>query len=177
MRPPEVFETSRLVLRPPRIDDAGDIFNKYAQDPEVTRFMVWLPHEKVETTREFLERCVKCWEDGTAYPWVMELKSDGTLLGMVEIRLVGYKVDLGYAIAKEYWGKGYTTEAVKAMVQWALDQDEVYRVWAVCDLDNTASARVLEKAGMQQEGVLRRYSIHPLISSEPRDCYSYSIVK
>jgi ribosomal-protein-alanine N-acetyltransferase len=108
---------------------------------------------------------------------VMELKSDGTLMGMLEMRLVGYKADFGYGIARQYWGNGYTTEAVQALVQWALDQEEIYRVWAVCDLENIGSARVLEKAGLEREGILRRYSIHPLLSSEPRDCYSYSIVK
>ena len=177
MKPPETFETARLILRPPTLDDAEEIYNKYAQDPEVTRYMVWRPHECIEMTKDFLGRCIKCWKDGTAFPWVMTLKSDKTLLGMIEMRLVGYKADLGYGIARQYWGKGYTTEAVKALVQWAMDQEGIYRVWAVCDLDNTGSAKVLEKAGMQREGILRRYSIHPLVSSEPRDCYCYSIVK
>jgi ribosomal-protein-alanine N-acetyltransferase len=177
MKPPKIIETRRLLLRPPTLDDAEDIFDKYAQDPEVTRYMVWLPHEQVETTKEFLERCVNCWEEGNAFPWVMELKSDGPLMGMLEMRLVGYKADFGYGIARQYWGNGYTTEAVQALVQWALEQEDIYRVWAVCDLENIGSARVLEKAGLEREGILRRYSIHPLISIEPRDCYSYSIVK
>jgi len=177
MKPPEIFQTTRLILRPPTLDDAENIFNKYTQDPEVTRYLVWGPHDNIDVTREFLERCLQCWGDETAFPWVIALKSDKTILGMIEMRIVGFKADFGYAIAREHWNMGYTTEAVKALVQWALDQEGIYRVWAVCDLENPASARVLEKAGLEREGILRRYSIHPLVSSEPRDCYCYSIVK
>ena len=57
------------------------------------------------------------------------------------------------------------------------DAEAIFRIWAVCDLDNFASARVLEKAGMQREGVLRRYILHPNISSEPRDVYCYATVR
>jgi RimJ/RimL family protein N-acetyltransferase len=113
-------------------------------------------------TKEFLERCIKCWKDGSAFPWVMTLKSDNTLLGMIEMRLVGYKTDLGYGIARQYWGKGYTTEAVKALVQWAMDQESIYRVWAACDLENLGSAKVLEKAGLQREEIQYTQEPHPV---------------
>ena len=96
---------------------------------------------------------------------------------MVELRLQNHSADLGYAIARQYWGNGYTTEVVKAIVTWSLAQQGIYRVWAVCDVENKGSARVLEKAGMQREGVLRRYLVHPNFSDRPRDCYCYSIVK
>jgi RimJ/RimL family protein N-acetyltransferase len=58
-----------------------------------------------------------------------------------------------------------------------LKQQAIFRIWAVCDVDNAASARVMEKAGMQREGVLRRWSVHPNISAEPRDSFCYAIVK
>jgi RimJ/RimL family protein N-acetyltransferase len=69
------------------------------------------------------------------------------------------------------------TEALKTLIAWALKQEEIYRIWAVCDVDNLASARVMEKAGMQLEGILRRWSVHPNISAEPRDSCCYAIVK
>jgi ribosomal-protein-alanine N-acetyltransferase len=89
-------------------------------------------------------------EDEAVFPWVMTRKQDHALLGMIELRIEEYRADLGYGIARPYWGRGFTTEAVKAIVHWALDQEQIYRVWAVCDLDNLASARVMEKAGMQK---------------------------
>ena len=177
MKPPEIVETFRLILRPPTLEDAEIIFNKYTQDPEVTRYLVWSPHQSIEITKVFLGRCQRCWAEETAFPWVMTLKGENTILGMIEMRVSGNKADFGYAIAREYWNQGYTTEAVQSLVQWALDQEEIYQVWAVCDLDNPASARVLEKAGLEREGILRRFSVHPALSPEPRDCYCYSIVK
>ena len=91
--------------------------------------------------------------------------------------MTDFAADLGYGLARQHWGHGYATEAVQAVVRWALSQEQFYRVWATCDVENLASARVLEKAGMQREGILRRFIIHPNISSEPRDCYCYAVVK
>ena len=65
-------------------------------------------------------------------------------------------------------------EAAKTVVDWASNLEFIYRIWAVCDLENKASARVLEKVGMQREGILRRYIVHPNVSAEPRDCSVYS---
>lgn len=177
MKPPERFETARLLLRPPTLDDAENIFETYANDPEVTRYLVWEPHETLEDTRKFLQRCVEVWEEGTAFPWVLVLKETGQLVGMLELRFEGHKADLGYVMAKAFWGEGFATEAAKLVVDWALAQPPIYRVWAVCDVDNYASARVLEKAGMQREGVLRRWLRHPSAGKTPRDCYAYAIVK
>ena len=177
MKPPKTFETARLVLRLPRMHDAESIFNKYAQDPEVSKYLFWRPHENIEITREFLRRCIRCWEDETAFPWIITLKAYSSLLGMIELRVNRYQADFGYGIARPYWGNGYTTEAVIAVVDWAIEQESIFRVWAICDIENAASARVLEKAGLQREGILRRFTIHPNIRNEPRDCFCYSIVK
>jgi ribosomal-protein-alanine N-acetyltransferase len=177
MKPPETLESSRLLLRLPTMDDAEPIFQKYAQDTEVTKYLHWRPHESINTTREFLHRCIQSWNDETAFPWVIIYKNDDALLGMIEIRINRYRADIGYGIAQQYWGNGYATEAAKIIIKWALEQESIYRVWAICDVENLASTRVMEKAGMQKEGILRRFVLHPNIHNEPRDCYCYSIVK
>jgi RimJ/RimL family protein N-acetyltransferase len=131
----------------------------------------------VETVRDFLRRCLALREQGTTFPWAITRKSDHQLLGMIEARTDVYRAELGYALARPFWGQGLATEAVHAVVDLALVQPAIYRVWAVCDLENPASARVLEKAGMQREGVLRRWSLHPNVSDVPRDCLCYAKVK
>jgi RimJ/RimL family protein N-acetyltransferase len=68
-------------------------------------------------------------------------------------------------------------EALRPIVDWALQQKEIYRIWAFCDVDNRASARVLEKIGMQREGVLRRWFVHPNMGDVPRDCFCYARIK
>lgn len=177
MKPPDTVETSRLLLRLPVLDDVDIIFRKYAQDRDVTKYLIWRPHENITVTREFVRRCIQCWKDETSFSWVVVRKKDHELIGMIELRLDKLIADLGYVIARGYWGKGYATEITKSVVEWAMAQENIYRCWATCDIENLASARVLEKAGMQREGVLRRFTVHPNISDEPRDSYCYSAVK
>ena len=66
------------------------------------------------------------------------------------------------------------TEALAEVVGWALAQPPVFRVGAVCDVENAASARMMEKAGLAREGLLRRWLVHPNIGAEPRDCFSFA---
>ena len=177
MKPPERFETSRLTLRPPVIEDAGPIFTSYATDRLVTRYVHWHPHETISDTKAFIHRCINVWHAGTAFPWVLCLKDGGEVIGMIELRIDGHRADIGYVLARDYWEKGLATEAAKLIVDWVIAQPPVYRVWAVCDVDNHPSARVLEKIGMQREGILRRWLFHPNLENEPRDCYVYALIK
>jgi len=177
MKAPEVLETNRLRLRRSVEADAQAIFGAYAQDPEVTKYLAWRRTGNIDDTRNTLRNATHAWEEGKAFHWVILRKQDDQLLGMVGARVDEHKVELGYVLAQKFWGQGYMTEAVKALVDWALKQDGIYRVWAVCDIENAGSARVMEKAGMKREGILRRWSVHPNRSSEPRDSYCYSKTK
>jgi [ribosomal protein S5]-alanine N-acetyltransferase len=177
MKPPERLETDRLLLRPATQADAESIFQTFAQDPEVTRYTTWRPHTSIAQTLEFLAGCEQAWHADRRFPYGITLKGSDSAIGLLEIRLEDFKAELGYGIGKAYWGKGYSTEAARTLIDWALAQPSIYRVWAVCDVDNIGSRRVMEKTGMQREGILRKEIIHPNISTEPRDCYLYSIVK
>lgn len=177
MRPPETFLTDRLHLRPPALSDAETIFDTYATDPEVTRYLIWQPHKDIEETKTFLTRCAEGWSTGKDYPWAITLKESGELMGMVGLRIHEFKADIGYCLGRQFWGNGFATEAVTPIIGWALVQPEIFRVWAMCDVDNSASARVLEKVGMKREGIMRRSQMHPAVSNEPRDSYCYAIVK
>ena len=66
------------------------------------------------------------------------------------------------------------SEALGAVMEWAFAQPAIFRVWAVCDVDNEASAGLLERNGFHQEGILRKWSVHPNVSDVPRDCYCYA---
>ena len=139
--------------------------------------MCWQPHHSIQKSTEYIDRCLSSWKNGSGFPYVLICKQETRLLGAAEIRIDRFKADLGYVLARSEWGKGYMPEAVQALTSWALGQEEIYRVWAVCDVENRASARVMEKVEMQREGVLKRWVIHPNISTEPRDCYCYAIYK
>ncbi len=96
---------------------------------------------------------------------------------MIEVRFEGHRADFGYVLGRAHWGLGYMSEALGTLVAWALSLPEIRRAQAFCDIDNHASARVMEKAGMRFEGVLHRWSVHPNISPEPRDCRVYAKVR
>jgi RimJ/RimL family protein N-acetyltransferase len=176
---PETLIGRRVLLRRAQPTDAAAIFAEYAQDPEVTRYLTWRPHEGVNETEGFLAECVARWEAGTEFTWTVNLAGDepAGAVGMVACRVCGHAANLGYVLARRLWGQGFMSEAARLVVAWAIEQPTVVRVWAVCDTANVASARVLEKAGMQREGILRRWMVHPNVSAEPRDCFVYARVR
>jgi RimJ/RimL family protein N-acetyltransferase len=174
----EHMTTDRLVLRPPTLADAEAIFRGYAQDPEVTRYLPWRPHQSVADTEEFLRGCIADWSGDTKFQWVITRAADGAVIGMLAARIEGgHRVSVGYVLARAEWGKGYVPEALQAVIDALWTRPEIFRIWAVCDVDNRASARVMEKVGMQREGILKRYIAHLNVSDEPRDVYCYAITR
>ena len=177
MRPNRTWETPRLVARPAATADAAAIFDDYARDPAVARYMTWRPDRSIDETLEFLRRCERVWAEGSALPWTLWMKAGGAFAGMIEMRVDDTSANVGYALAQRWWRQGFMTEALTAIVEWALAQPSIFRVWATCDTENIASARLLERVGMQREGVLRRWLVHPNLNDEPRDAFCYAIVK
>lgn len=177
VHPPERFLTPRLRLRRPALSDAAAMFEGWARDPEVTRYLVWRPHADIADSEAHIRRCLAGWASGEAFVWFIEERISGTLIGSIAARNQEHGINLGYLLARSAWGKGYMVEAVESVTRWFLSQPAVERVWATCDVENAASARVLEKAGFDFEGVLRRWDIHPNISAERRDARCYSMVR
>lgn len=174
---PPLIRTERLVLRRPRLDDAPAVFEEYASDPAVTRYMIWPTHTSVRDAEAFLPLCDAGWSSGQELSWAITVPPGDRVVGMIGLRPLEFKADLGYVLARRLWGHGIMPEAAGAVLRVALQDPRVWRVWAMCDVDNRASARVLEKIGMTYEGTLRRYIIHPNISSEPRDTLVYARVR
>jgi RimJ/RimL family protein N-acetyltransferase len=174
---PDRFETTRLMLRPIAANDAPAIFTGYAQDPDVVRFLIWRPHRGLFETEAYIARCMAAPADRSR-TYVLIGRAVGRLLGAFELRRPEpHRFDCGYVLARAEWGQGLMTEVLAEVTGWAMRQDGIWRVGAGCDVENHASARVMEKAGLEREGILRRWIIHPNISSEPRDWFSYAKVR
>lgn len=174
---PERFTTPRLHLRRPVAADADAIFAAYCQDPAVCRFMVWAPHESVTVTRVFIAACLAGWEAGTPLTWVLTDGETDAAFGMLEARLQGTTIALGYVLARTRWGQGLMAEAISAVAGASLARPDIFRVQAICDVENRGSAGALEKAGFVREGRLERYGVHPNISPEPRAVFMYALVR
>lgn len=171
------IDTKRLCLRKPDLSDVRSIFDAYTHDAEVCRFMTWTPHASEATTQEFIELCIEAWNSEGRRPYLIEVKDYGTVIGMIEARMLGTSVDIGYVLARSQWGKGLMPEAICAMSGAALGIPEVFRIQATCDTQNIPSQRALEKSGFNREGRLERYMVHPNLSPEPRACFMYARVR
>ncbi len=170
---PHELLTPRLCLRRARVSDAESVFATYARDPEVTRYLLFRPDQSLDEVRAFLEKADEAWDQGKAATWAIMLRG-GELIGMLDLRLEP-EANLGYVLARRYWNRGFTTEAVRAVIAAAFHQESIHRVWAVCEVHNTPSARVMEKAGMRLEGRLEHHLVFPNLGEEPRDVYRYGI--
>lgn len=177
MEPFKGLETGDLHLRPPETRDAQAIFDEYARDLDVTRYLAWRPHRDLEETIAFVQARKREWQCANGrFSWVMT-RTDDEPIGMLSIRVLApFRVSMAYVLAKSYWGNGYMTEVAETVADWFLKQDDIYRVEAYCDVGNHASARVLEKIGMKKEGILRRAGFAPNLSDEPRDAICYAKV-
>jgi ribosomal-protein-alanine N-acetyltransferase len=170
------IETERLLLREFRAEDEAAI-HAYASDPEVVRLMIWGPNTP-EQTRAFLQTTLKS-QDQWPRPFVelaIELKPERRMIGSIGLRVkdeANRAADIGYVLARDHWGRGYMTEAGRAILDAAFGQLKLHRVWATCDPRNRASYRVMEKLGMRREAHLIK---DVLEKGEWRDSYLYAVL-
>lgn len=171
------LETQRLLLRKMRLDDAEAMF-AYASDPEVTRYVLWDTHRSIEDSESFLGFATEGYERGDFGGWGVVLKDSGAFVGTCGMDVgcapEDARAELGYVLSREHWGKGLMPEAVRAVIAFGFGRMGLNRLEARCIAENTASARVMEKAGMTYEGTLRE---REFIKGAYRDMKFYSILR
>lgn len=153
----EQLRTERLVLRKQRIEDVQAYFDRIGSRPEVTAGMLWEPHRTLSDSRASVEKALRRYETGKCYRWAIELPDEG-LIGIIE--LLGFEEKEGicsfaYMLCPEYWGKGYATEALKAVLDFAFARLEVKQVNVDHFVSNPASGAVMRKVGMIYQGIAR----------------------
>ncbi|WP_210366461.1 GNAT family protein [Bacillus sp. REN3] len=170
------METERLTLRKIGFHDAEDMFS-YASNEEVSKYLTWETHKSIEDTKGFIDFILTQYESGNIAPWGIELKKTGKLIGTIDFVSWNprHKVaELGFVIAKEQWGKGLTTEAATKLIQFGFERMDLIRIQARCFSENIRSERVMEKAGMHLEGILRKAMF---VKGRHRDLKMYSIMR
>src|SRR5262245_20932282 len=130
--PERTWETARLVAKPAAVADAQIMFDDYASDPAVAKYMTWTPHRNVAETKEFLSRCERVWIEGSAFPWRLGFKQEGAFWGRMEARGRESAVDLVYALARGGGNKGFRREAVPAVSEWPWAKRRISGVWPPC---------------------------------------------
>ena len=144
------LETGRLILRPWSIDDAEAMFYGWANDPEVTKYLTWNPHQSIDETKAFLSLWIEQYKKPERFNFAIVLKETGELIGGIDV--VGYLDGpegtpvIGYCSSKKHWNHGYMTEACKCLLNF-LFEEGYKEVRIDADVGNIGSNRVIQKCG------------------------------
>lgn len=169
---PPPISTPRLLLRPYAFGDVGDV-HSYCDDPVWGRFLPLPQPYSLRDSEEWIAACVLANADEDCR-WAIE--HAGRCSGGMSLRIDAAAgiAEIGYSIARRLWGQGLVAEAATVVLGHAFDVLQLQRVWATADAENTQSWRVMEKLGMQREGLLRRHVLH---RGELRDQVRYGILR
>ena len=174
--PTPTLQTARLLLRPFAESDIEAIC-ALQSNARVLRYWDSPPWTDRSRADAFIATCRKMEEDQSGARFAIEARGNSAFVGWCATfgwNPVHRSLGIGYCFDEAVWGKGYATEAVRAMLQWAYGALDLNRVEAELDTRNAASARVLEKLGFQQEGLRREDCI---VSGEVSDSWIYGLLR
>ena len=153
-----ILTTGRLVLRPFRLEDADEVFRSWTGDPAVARYLSWRAHQTPGVTRTVISSWLKDYRKPHGYHWCITLKGSDRPVGGVDVVHSDEHLEsaeIGYCVSRPLWGQGIASEAAGAVLRHLLDTVGYRRVCGRCLKENAASAAVLRKIGMTEEGLLR----------------------
>ncbi|QGH36952.1 GNAT family N-acetyltransferase [Gracilibacillus salitolerans] len=153
-----LLETERLLLRQVSLGDVHDIY-AYGSNEEVSKYVTWETHKSLDETLAFVEYILNRYECNYLAPWAIELKEKQKMIGTIDFvswDTHQHIAEIGFVISQDFWGKGIVTEAAKEVIKFGFNHMDLERIQAKCLVENIGSARVMEKAGMMFEGVLRK---------------------
>ncbi len=168
--------TARLPLRPLRPADASEIF-QYAHDPEVTLHTTWDAHRTVDDGRTFIAQTIAGYQQGENAELAVELKTEKKVIGtcgLIAASADHCRGEIAFAMAKEHWGGGLMTEALKVTLAFGFGALQLNRIWAKVDPDNINTIRLLRRSSWQFEGTLRQ---EVKVRGMFRDVNLYSLLK
>lgn len=152
------LETERLLLRAFVVEDAEAMYHNWANDPEVTKYLTWPAHERVEVSRAVLKDWTSHYGELDYYQWAIILKEEDEPIGSIGVVRGDDQLELvhiGYCIGKKWWKQGIMSEALAALIKFLLEEVNVNRIESRFDPNNPGSGKVMEKCGMAYEGTLR----------------------
>lgn len=150
--------TKRLILRRYEASDALAMFEGFCNDPIVTKHLTWHPHQSVLETKNILKTWLDAYQELHTYRWAITLKESNSLIGTIDIvklDLKNHACELGYCLGSKYFNQGYMSEALTHVIEYLIIKADFNRVTARYSMQNLASGKVMEKAGMHFEGVFK----------------------
>lgn len=172
------LETERLFLRRATKEDSVEAYNNWCNSDIVDKYVLWKQHESQEVTFNLYSEWEKQYEEPTTFRWIVGLKDTNELIGTIDVSKKFLKFgtcEIGYCYGEKFWNKGYATEALKAVIKYLFEECDAELVCAEFMDNNPASGKVMAKAGLKYEGLLRSRVIDKL--NRRNDLLSYSITK
>lgn len=155
----ENLETSRLILRKFKIEDAEAMYKNWASDKEVVKYLTWPAHDSISVTKEVLKEWTKNYSRKDYYQWAIVLKEKGfEPIGSIGVNYYDddiSMVHIGYCIGRQWWHNGITSEALQCVMKFLFEKVGVKRIESRHDPRNQNSGEVMKKCGMKYEGTLR----------------------
>ena len=174
----KTLETERLILRHFNTSDAEAMFCNWASDPDIVRFMPYDVCETLDDTNKRIKEWMLYFEETApnSAVFAIVLKTNGEVIGTIDFAETDRNAsaaEVGYQLGKAWWGFGYATEALKAIIKYCIETVGLSRIWASYDSRNPSSGKVLQKAGMMYEGTLRQSRVR---RGELSDSIRYAIL-
>ncbi len=172
------LETQRLILRKFELSDADGMFNNWATDEKSCRYLSWSVHKNVEETKSVIKSWIEEYKNGS-YNWIVELKETREVIGsicVISISKMNSTAEVAYSFGSKYWGCGYATETLRRVLEYLLNDCGFYLIEADYISGNPISGRVMEKAGMHKDAILRERGYNKY-TNERNDTIVYSIKK
>ena len=157
------IETKRLSLREFIVEDAEAMFQNWASDKEVTKFLTWPAYTSLDTAIHILNEWTASYEKPDFYQWAIVPKNLNEPIGSISVVSINEKTqmaEIGYCIGRPWWNRGITSEALSAVINFMFDQVGANRVQAKHDVNNPHSGLVMKKCGMKYEGTLRSAAVN-----------------
>ncbi len=171
------IKTNRLILRRFALDDAKAMFDNWASDERVTKFLTWTPHENAEQTRELLKWWCEDYKKDDNYNWIIEHES--TVIGSISVTNINEHseyAEIGYCLSFEYWNKGYISEALRVVVDFLFREVGFNKIIITHAVKNPASGKVAQKCGFTLDGTKRKH-FKSLYNGEFLDTNEYSLLR
>lgn len=177
-RPPEIIETDDLILRPPRAGDAQALFDDFFSDAETMLDMPSRRHTRLEETIAVIEESQVGWRTGLFVRWLLEDKVTGRLTGMIELRPWPPRVEVGFMFCRRgaLRRRRAGFYAFRKVVEWAIAQPLIFRVFATCSVDGRAHSW-MERFGFTREATLKNYECRPNRGVLAGDSYLYALTR
>ena len=154
----QTITTERLTLRKFVIEDAKAMFDNWAKDERVTKYLTWPPHENLETAQYVLSLWCDDYKNDNFYQWAVVF--EGEVVGSISVVRISDEneyAELGYCLGYDYWGKGIMTEAFRAVIKYLFEEIGFNQVRAAHAVKNPASGKVMEKRGLTLDGTFRQF--------------------